>query len=338
MAARRDVPPVRFSPLLAALALAPSAGAQDLFERAHTPGAPALRRLHGRARHLEFVADLPPRLLALFNAAPTRSERDALRLDALRAADRALALAPDDVSLLSTAASLRERLGDYPRALRDADLALALAPEGPDAQDLYFTRAIVRTRLGDHLGARDDYLAALRLPMAAHTRGAVLGNLADTWLALGDAALAAETFARCVREAPDYSLGWLGLAIAQDRLGDDPSEAAEEALRTALTRGSGRADALLDELSRDGVFFVPAYDRHTYEAMSHEAIARAYLRGELPGGDADARRHEAAARAAWEAWSARAPADDRWRPAAARHLARGVVRPPTTGALMRPAR
>jgi membrane-bound lytic murein transglycosylase B len=52
-----------------------------------------------------------------------------------------------------------------------------------------------------------------------------------------------------------------------------------------------------------------------------EALARAERRGEVPGADEVAiRRHLAAAHTAWEAWSAAAPADDRWRPAVRRHL------------------
>lgn len=312
---------MRWAALLAALSLAGTARAQDLYARASTPRAVEARRLAARAAHLEFVSGLPARFLDLFSASPTRAERDALRLEALRTAERALAISPEDPSLLGLSAALRERLGDYERARIDADRALALAPEGPDAPDHLFTRALIRTRQGDHLGTREDYLRALRFPMTLATRATVLGNLADTYLALGDTTLAVETFTRCVRDAPDYSLAWLGLAVALDRQGDDPTAASAEALHTSMARSLGRPDAILDELSREGVFFVPAWDRHTYEAMAHEALARAYTRGELPGGDASlVGLHRAAARTAWQAWSARAPADDPWRPVVQRHL------------------
>jgi tetratricopeptide (TPR) repeat protein len=306
---------------LALLLGASPAAAQDLYARALTPGIAQARRDAARAQHLEFLAGLPARFLDLFATSPTRAERDALRLEALRLAERALAVTPDDPSLLGATASLRERIGDYDRALRDVDRALTLAPESPDASDLLFTRALLRTRRGDHAGTRDDYLRALRYPMSDSTRGTVLGNLADTWLALGDTARAVETYASCVHHAPDYALGWLGLAIAQDRQGDAPWEAAAEALRVASAHAQGRPEALVDELSREGVFFVPPFDRYTYEAMAWEALARAERRGEVPGADEVAiRRHLAAARTAWEAWSAAAPADDRWRPVVRRHL------------------
>ncbi|MFO0627576.1 MAG: tetratricopeptide repeat protein [Polyangiales bacterium] len=306
---------------LALLLVASPAAAQDLFERAITPGAAQVRRDAARAQHLEFLAGLPARFLDLFAASPTRAERDALRLEALRLVERALVVTPEDPALLGTAAALRERLGDPERALRDVDRALALAPDGPDASDLLFTRALLRTRRGDHAGTRDDYLRALRFPLSDSTRGTVLGNLADTWLALGDTARAVETYASCVHHAPDYALGWLGLAIAQDRQGDAPWEAAAEALRVASAHAQGRPEALLDELSRDGVFFVPPYDRYTYEAMAWAALARAEQRGEVAGADAATiRRHRGAARAAWEAWRAAAPADDRWQNTVQRHL------------------
>lgn len=306
---------------LALLLCASPAASQDLYTRALTPGIARARRDAARAQHLEFLAGLPARFLDLFATAPTRAERDALRLEALRLAERALAVTPDDPSLLGATASLRERLGDYDRALRDVDRALALAPDSPDASDLLFTRALLRTRRGDHPGTRDDYLRALRYPMSDSTRGTVLGNLADTWLALGDTAHAVETYESCVHHAPDYALGWLGLAIAQDRQGDAPWEAAAEALRVASAHAHGRPEALLDELSRDGVFFVPPFDRYTYEAMAWEALARAEQRGEVPSADEVViRRHLAAARTAWEAWSAAAPPDDRWRPVVRRHV------------------
>jgi tetratricopeptide (TPR) repeat protein len=315
---------VRPALTLALLLCAAPALAQDLYARALVPGAAQARRDAARAQHLEFIAGLPARFLDLFElfaAAPTRADRDALRLEALRLAERALAVTPDDPALLGTAASLRERLGDDDRALRDVNRALALAPASPAASDLLFTRALLRTRRGDHEGTRDDYLSALRQPMSDSTRGTVLGNLADTWLTLGDTARAVETYESSVHHAPDYALGWLGLAIAQDRQGDAPWEAAAEALRVSSAHAHGRPEALLDELSRDGVFFVPAYDRYTYEAMAWEALARAERRGEVPGADEVAvRRHLAAARAAWEAWSAAAPPTDRWRPVVRRHL------------------
>lgn len=307
---------MRTLPLCLALALlAPGARAQGWFAR------PAARREALRAEHRAFAATLPARYFDLFSEGATRAQRDALRREALAAAERALARSPDDARLLGLAAELRERLGDLRGALRDADRALALAPESPEAPDVHFTRALVHTRLGEHEATRDDYLAALRFPLAERTRGTVLGNLADTWLVLGDTARAVETYAECVRLAPDYALGWLGLAIAQDRDSADPSDAAARAVRLAAQQSDGAPGAILDELQREGVFFVPVFDRYTYEAMAHEALARMYgPGGELGADPVRAQQHRVYARFAWEAWSAQAPGDDRWRPVVARHL------------------
>lgn len=310
----------------AALALgltlaAADARAQGWWSRALTAGASEARRDATRAEHLAFAATLPARFLDLFSATATRAQRDALRREALAAADRALAVTPDDPRLLATAAALRERLGDLRGALRDAARALELAPEAPESADVHFTLALAHTHLGAHEATRDDYLAALRLPLPDHTRGTVLGNLADTWLVLGDTARAVQTYTESLQFAPDYALGWLGLAIAQDRDGADPTDAAARAVRLAAQRADGSPDAILDELQSEGVFFVPTFDRYTYEAMAHEALARMYgPGGELGADPVRAQQHRVYARFAWEAWSAQAPADDRWRPRVARHL------------------
>lgn len=309
--------------LLIALAPAPLA-AQDLYSRAAQPEAHAASRLTLRARHLEFLASLPPRFLDLFGALTTRAERDSLRLQALRLAERAMQSTPDDPALLSVTATLYEHLGEHLRARELLDRALALDPLSSEAPDMLFTRALVRTRLGDHEGTRDDYLVALRFPLSAHARGTTLGNLAETYLSLNDTERAIEAFFGCVREAPDYALGWLGLAVAQDRQGEDPSEAAARAVRAAAARAAGRPDALLDELRREGVFFVPAYERYCFVAMAHEALAAESLRDAEPA--ARARAHRLAARVAWESWLAQAPLDHRWRAVAARHLARDTAR------------
>ena len=161
---------------LALLLGASPAAAQDLYARALTPGIAQARRDAARAQHLEFLAGLPARFLDLFATSPTRAERDALRLEALRLAERALAVTPDDPSLLGATASLRERLGDYDRALRDVDRALTLAPESPDASDLLFTRALLRTPGMDRL-VKSPRAFAERIAGRAHYESDALGAL-----------------------------------------------------------------------------------------------------------------------------------------------------------------
>lgn len=318
--------PARLALALALLLAAPSLSAQERWTR---PDATAARRDRSRAEHLAFTAGLPAEILERLGLPEDAAWRDVMRRRALDAVSRALAAEPDDPRALTLAAELRERLGDLAGALRDASRALALAPEGPDAPDLHFVLALAHTHLGAHAATRDDYLAALRFPLSDETRGVVLGNLADAWLVLGDTARAVETYRACVAATPEYALGWLGLAIALDREGDDPAEAATQSVRAASRRGG--PDAILAELRREGVFFVPVFDRYTYEAMAHEALARMYgPGGELGDDPARARQHRVYARNAWEAWGAQAPPDDRWRPRVARHLhALAGATPPT---------
>lgn len=308
----------RRATLLAVLLGATGAWAQDPWLREADRA--RARRERARAEHLAFVATLPPGVIGPGEQPVEVGWREAMRREALAAVERSLAAQPDEPHALGLAATLRERLGDPRGALRDADRALALAPEGPEAPDLHFVRALAHTHLGAHERTRDEYLAALRFPMPDDTRGIVLGNLADAWLVLGDTARAVETYREGLRFTPDYALGWLGLAIAQDRDGADPTEAAAEAVRRASRRGSA-PDAILEETRREGVFFVPPFDRYTYEAMAHEALARMYAPGgELGHDPLRAQQHRVYARFAWEAWGAQAPADDRWRPRVARHL------------------
>ena len=73
--------------------------------------------------------------------------------DAIREYDRALKLRPDYSLALSGRARARMLSGDMDGALEDADRALQLE----DSAALRETRATVRSRLGDHQGALDDY-------------------------------------------------------------------------------------------------------------------------------------------------------------------------------------
>ena len=238
---------------------------------------------------------------------------DALRAEALALYDRALALRPDDPRALAAAAHLRERTGDLDGAARDAARALALDPEGPAAQDAHFTLAVVHTWRGDHAACRDHYLASLRFPMGDPARAIVLGNLGDAFLALGDVGAAVASYEACVALRPEYALGWLGLAIARDRAQLDPAPDAARAVRAASDDVVGRMrtprtaagfdpEALVDALSADGVFYVPAYDRFYYEGMAHEAVARAVAAGNPFGVTADAARADRHRQEAATAW------------------------------------
>lgn len=322
---------------LAAVSAAPAALAQpagSLWSRVTTPGAREALAARRAGEWVNLLDELPePRRARL---APERADIDheSLRAEALAHFERALALRPGDPRALAAAAHLRERRNDLDGATRDATRSLELDPEGPAAQDAHFTLAVVHTWRGEHPAARDHYLALLRLPVTEPTRSTVLGNLGDEFQALGDMGAAIDSYVACVALRPGYALGWLGLAIARDRAHLDPAPDAATAVRAAsddvlarmraLRMGPGfDPGALIDALSGEGVFYVPAYDRFYYQGVAHEAVARAWSAGNDFGvapvtGEAEA--HRRAARAAWRRYLDGAAPDDPWRGHAEVHL------------------
>ncbi|MDO9017144.1 MAG: tetratricopeptide repeat protein [Deltaproteobacteria bacterium] len=323
--------------LLAALAAAPAALAQpagSLWSQATRPGDREALAARQAGEWLNLLDLLPEPQRA--RLAPERADIDheSLRAEALAHFERALALRPDDPRALAAAAHLRERHNDLDGAARDAARSLELDPEGPAAQDAHFTLAVVHTWRGEHPAARDHYLALLRLPITGYLRSMVLGNLGDEFQALGDVGAAIDSYVACVTLRPGYALGWLGLAIARDRAHLDPAPDAAMAVRTAsddvrarmraLRMGPGfDPGALIDALSSEGVFYVPAYDRFYYQGVAHEAVARAWSAGNEFGvapvaSEADA--HRRAAAVAWRRYLDGAAPDDPWRGRAEAHL------------------
>lgn len=308
--------------------------ASSLWSRATAPGAREALRHRRAGSWVNLLDELPEFLRG--RLAPERDDvsHDALRREALAHFDRALALDPDDVCSLASAAHLRERVGDLDGAARDASRALALDPDGPYAQDAHFTLAVVHTWRNEHAPCRDHYLASLRFPMSDQGRAIVLGNLGDAFMALGDVRAAVESYVACVTLRPEYALGWLGLSIARDRAQMDPAPDAAMAVRAASDEAVARMstprtvrgfdpEAIIDALSAEGVFYVPAYDRFYYQGMAHEAVARALSPGNPFGVSAEAAEVQAHRRIAAEAWrrylDGAAP-DDPWRSRAAAHL------------------
>lgn len=318
--------------ILAAPAVAPAQAADPVARFAAAP-----RTADAAAREgdwLAMLADLPEGLRQ--DVAPEREDdaSDALRREALDRYERALVDRPDDAALLAAAAHLRERRGDLEGALRDGRRSLALDPEGPSAQAAHFTLAVALTWLNDHAAARDHYLASLPFPMGDSMRATTLGNLGDSFVALGDVRSAIAAYEGAVSLQPGWALGWLGLAIARDRARLDPAPDAARAVRAASDASVRRAStprtaagfdapALVDALSAPSVFYVPDYDRDYYEGMAREAVARAFLPGNPFGlaPDADAARAQRAeAASAWRRYLDRAPAADPWRARAEAHL------------------
>ena len=322
--------------LALALALAPlPAAAQSIWARARVRGAEDVARHRDAASVDALFADLPPEALArlmvmfsldLVEAAELRPER--LRRSALAHLDAALALDPDDARTLALAANLYERGGDHARGLRLADRAFLVAPASPDLADVLFTRALATLHLGRYEEARDAWQRSLSEPLSSRTRAITLGNLADTLLVLRDVRGAVDAYRGATEANPESDLAWLGLGVALDRGGVDPTEALSHATEVASEMAGGRgrgtpfqAEALIDSLERPEVFFEPTCERHYHTALAWEAVAREYA----PGGrsltnEPHARELRAAALTAWRAYLRETAPDDPWRPRAELHV------------------
>lgn len=122
-----------------------------------------LGRFGDAARRLDALAERPfaPSLRAALLAQAARAWLVAEDPTAARAAiDRALALVPDDPTLLTDRAEVRAQDGDYQGAIEDLSAALALEPRSADA--LVF-RASASRRLGRIDAALADLATALAI-------------------------------------------------------------------------------------------------------------------------------------------------------------------------------
>lgn len=192
-------------------------------------------------------------------------------------------ITPDDTEVvfaLALATSLWER-PEHGCAVsrRDAEaLALWLAVRALDPafepETVGSELALALTRTGDLDGAIAEYQALVQLTSHAPRRALLAhGNLAELLMMKGELPAAVthyEAAARCAREVDDVgalALAGLGLAAALDRLGEHT-----RAL-TAAREAVDRSDDSLRVLRGEGVFFVPAYEVHFYEALGHESRA-----------------------------------------------------------------
>jgi tetratricopeptide (TPR) repeat protein len=120
-----------------------------------------------------------------------RDAQAALRLgdskEALRQTDRALALDPNNPSLLNLRASIYARMHDYKRALADANAGLALSPQD---RALLATKTYALLRSGDKRGAKESADALLALDphsaFAYAARGQAEGLMGDRDAMLAD--------------------------------------------------------------------------------------------------------------------------------------------------------
>jgi cellulose synthase operon protein C len=210
------------------------------------------RALHGAARSLLDLGRMP---------------------EAIEAAERLVALAPDDVEALRTLGDALSRLTDYARAA----LVLEQARLGaPDDVNLLTQLGAAYAAAGDLDGAE----SALRRAIAVdHFAVGARTTLADL-LALQDRAAEAEVeYREALRTLPTYGAAAFGLVELEQRRGR-PGEAID-VLIELLTRDPYRTDALLrlgDLLTDAGR---PDRARYAYERVLRfdplDAAARAAL-------------------------------------------------------------
>jgi tetratricopeptide (TPR) repeat protein len=284
--------------------------------RVREPGAARARGLLASARGwLDLATETPggwATLCAALDGDAAQSIRERLVKQSVAAENaiarltRARAASPDDPDILF-ALALATTLWERPARgcavqRRDAEArtlwqALRTLDPGYEPEAVGAELALAHTRLGALDAAIATY--AELVPQTDHApRRALLahGNLAELLMIRGDVRDAVGHYERAIDLAralddPDaLALAELGLACALVRLGEHAE--ALVAARAAVDR-SGDS---LRVLRSAGVFFVPAWEVHVYEALGQEARADGN-RAPLPAPPARASRSESLAQA-----------------------------------------
>lgn len=165
------------------------------------------------------------------------------------------------------------------RVIEHWDEVERLEPLDPRLKTIYFTRAILNTKLATDAtlaAARDDYekfLAygdSLQLDGASGilfgNRGQTLGNLAETYMMLGDLDMAITRYQDAVLVNSGTSMLY-GLAIAYDR--DEQGAKAREIIRAL---GEDAAESWALEVERGDTFYVPDGEVWYYKALIAESL------------------------------------------------------------------
>jgi tetratricopeptide (TPR) repeat protein len=151
------------------------------------------------------------------------------------------------------------------------------APLDPRVAEILLPRALLNTKLingnaGDrrHLEkAARDYQAALdRGDGLSATRGdeQLLGNLAETYMMLGQLDDAIASYYRAIAAGAARVSTVYGLAVALDRDGS-----GDQAVRQIQGQGAEGLEAFTKECIRRSVFFVPSGESAYYFALASEA-------------------------------------------------------------------
>jgi len=154
-----------------------------------------------------------------------------------------------------------------------------LSPLDPRLPTILFERALMRTRLAtedDLAHARDDYETLLATGSSLQLNGVpglisapsgqIFGNLAETYMMLGDLDSAIVTYKEAVLIRNDTSMMY-GLAIAYDR--DEQGAKAKEII-AAL--GDDAFESWSAEVEQDNPFYVPEGEVFYYKGLINEAL------------------------------------------------------------------
>jgi len=161
----------------------------------------------------------------------------------------------------------------YHRILGHWDAFETNAPLDPRMDDdFYFDRAILHTKLAtteDLEHAVADYETILARFTDAGSLGLVLGNLAESYMMLGDLDDAIQRYQDALRERQSTSVMY-GLAVAYDRDGQ-----GAKAREIIVALGEEELDSWRKEVEEDKVFYVPEGEVFYYAALANEALGHA---------------------------------------------------------------
>lgn len=151
-------------------------------------------------------------------------------------------------------------------SLARAALSALPAHDRDHRAQVLFSLGVAHTRLEQHAAARDAYLELVE-DASAPSRGTALCNLAEVHMYLNEVDASLSRYQECARLLPTNATAWWGMAVAHDRAGHDADA------RTSADHAVSM-DPDLNDINGEGVFYVPAYERHYYLAIAREAQAR----------------------------------------------------------------
>jgi tetratricopeptide (TPR) repeat protein len=189
---------------------------------------------------------------------------------ALATATRAVERCPSNAELRFLRARLLYDLSRWEESAAELEATVELDPQGSFAPEADFSLGVALTRLGRFEDAGQAYRRFLDDAVWPELRAIALTNLAETIMALDRLDEAHEVFAAAVAAAPSYTLGYFGLAVVLDRIGEQGQALAE--MLHGLSIGLG-----IEELLSDAVFYVPDWEIHYYRALAHEALGEPEL-------------------------------------------------------------